>query len=157
MIGVRGLLAFVAVTAAGCAAVARSSPSAAPTPVQGMAEIRTPPFRVPPPAPPVAQAPPALQARPPLRWEGLYARYFAPGTEGGCAAHACHGEAMADADSAYGWLAGRGYIAGIGSPLVSPTNSCLRWFGGNMPPRGKANDSAVRDIEAWVADGARKD
>jgi hypothetical protein len=107
-------------------------------------------------ADPEPSSPSALPATPPLGWEGLYARYFAPGTEGGCAsAHACHAEAMGDADSAYTWLAQRGYIAGMRSPLVSPTNSCLKWFGGNMPPRGKANDSAVRDIEAWVADGAR--
>jgi hypothetical protein len=61
---------------------------------------------------------------------------------------------MADSDSAYAWLAQRGYIAGMRSPLISPTNSCLRWFGGNMPPRGTPNESAVRDLQAWVAAGA---
>jgi hypothetical protein len=61
---------------------------------------------------------------------------------------------MTDAPSAYGWLVQRGYIDGARSVLVSKTNSCLRWFGGNMPPRGEANGGAARDLEAWVAAGA---
>jgi hypothetical protein len=61
---------------------------------------------------------------------------------------------MSDAPSAYEWLAQRGYIAGPQSALVSRSNSCLRWFGGNMPPRGTANDTAARDLEAWATAGA---
>jgi hypothetical protein len=64
---------------------------------------------------------------------------------------------MPDAKGAYTWLAQRGYIAGSGSALVSRTNSCLRWFGGNMPPRGQPNDDAVRDLTAWVSAGAEDD
>src|SRR5271165_18228 len=80
-------------------------------------------------------------------WSAIYARYLGPGTEGGCGrSRACHAATMSDAPSAYSWLAQRGYIAGAQSPLVSATNSCLRWFGGNMPPRGGANDHATRDL-----------
>jgi hypothetical protein len=61
---------------------------------------------------------------------------------------------MSDAPTAYDWLARRGYIDGTRSALVSKSNSCLRWFGGNMPPRGEANADAARDLEAWVAAGA---
>jgi hypothetical protein len=64
---------------------------------------------------------------------------------------------MSDPSSAYSWLASRGYIAGTGSAIVDPRNSCLRWFGGNMPPRGAPNDEAVRDLMAWVAAGAADD
>jgi hypothetical protein len=106
------------------------------------------------PAPPILPEPAAEPAPP--TWATLYARYFGPGTEGSCGrAHGCHAEAMADADSAYRWLAQRGYIAGASSPLVS-NNSCLRWFGGNMPPRGGLpNEEATRDLGAWAAAGAR--
>jgi hypothetical protein len=64
---------------------------------------------------------------------------------------------VADASSAYAWLEKRGYIAGVQSPLVSSSNSCLRWFGGNMPPRGKVNSQAARDLTAWAAAGAPND
>jgi hypothetical protein len=62
---------------------------------------------------------------------------------------------MADAGSTYSWLVQRGYIAGAQSPLVKK-NSCLRWFGGNMPPRGEPNEAAARKLEAWVARGAQQ-
>jgi hypothetical protein len=88
-------------------------------------------------------------------WTLIYARYFGRGSAGACAqAGRCHAGTMADANSAYEWLKQRGYISGTQSALVSRTNSCLRWFGGNMPPRGFSNDDATRDLEAWVAAGA---
>jgi hypothetical protein len=88
-------------------------------------------------------------------WSSIYARFFGPGTEGACGrSGACHRATMSDATSTYGWLAQRGYIDGGRSALVSPTNSCLRWFGGNMPPGGKPNDEAASVIVAWVAGGA---
>jgi hypothetical protein len=91
-------------------------------------------------------------------WAEIYARYFAPETPGGCArSHACHAESMGDAAAAYEWLSQRGYIAGTQSPLVSTQNSCLRWFGGNMPPRGQPNATAARELTAWVAAGAKND
>jgi hypothetical protein len=64
---------------------------------------------------------------------------------------------MRDASSAYDWLARRGYIDGARSALVSPANSCLRWFGGNMPPQARPAEDATRDLQAWVAAGALDD
>jgi len=88
-------------------------------------------------------------------WDAIYGRYFGPHSEGGCGrTGGCHANEMSDSTSAYSWLADRGYIAGTTSALVSRTNSCLRWFGGNMPPRGAPNEDAVRDLTAWVAAGA---
>ena len=120
---------------------------AQPVPVEVAAQepSNAPPARVAEPTPP-AEAP---------TWTAIHARYFGPGTEGGCArSRACHAGVMADAPSAYSWLAQRGYIAGTQSALVSKSNSCLRWFGGNMPPRGAANVDAARDLAAWAAAGA---
>ena len=92
---------------------------------------------------------------PPPTWATLYGRYFAPGTAGSCGrSRGCHAEVMADADSAYQWLAQRGYISGAQSALVG-SNSCLRWFGGNMPPRGTPSEDAIRDLSAWAAAGAQ--
>jgi hypothetical protein len=137
----------------------RSASHVALEPVAPVAGKRPPLPSSAPSTPDVLEPPPAAApARPSLRWAALYTRYFGPGTDGSCASRkGCHAEAMGDADAAYRWLAQRGYIAGSRSPLVSPSNSCLRWFGGNMPPRGAPNDSAVRDLEAWVAAGARND
>ncbi len=90
-------------------------------------------------------------------WADIYARYFSPNSDGACGhSRACHMDVMGDSASAYSWLAQWGYIAGTQSPLVSRTNSCLIWFGGNMPPRGAPNDAAVRDLTVWVAAGALK-
>ena len=91
-------------------------------------------------------------------WSSIYARHLGPGTEGGCGrSGACHRDAMSDAPSAYEWLQQRGYIDGPRSALVSPKNSCLRWFGGNMPPRGTPDDDAAKELAAWAAAGAPKD
>jgi hypothetical protein len=94
----------------------------------------------------------ATLAAPPT-WATIYARYLGPGTEANCARSHCHAAVMPDADSTYRWLAQRGYIAGERSALVGG-NSCLRWFGGNMPPKGVPNESAARDLTAWAAAGA---
>jgi hypothetical protein len=87
-------------------------------------------------------------------WSAIYARYLSPHSDGGCGRSDCHADVMGDPASAYAWLAQWGYIAGTRSPLVSTTNSCLVWFGGNMPPSGAPNDAALRDLTAWVAAGA---
>ena len=109
-------------------------------------------------APEPSAAPPsrteAVTDAPAPTWTAIYARYLGPGTAGGCArARACHASVMIDAASAYEWLAQRGYIAGVQSAIVG-SNSCLRGFGGNMPPRGPLDAGAIRDLEAWVAAGA---
>jgi hypothetical protein len=88
-------------------------------------------------------------------WSEVFDRYLALGTQGGCARSAgCHASEMKDATSAYAWLSQRGYISGTDSALVSPRNSCLRWFGGNMPPKGHDDADAAQALSAWVAAGA---
>jgi hypothetical protein len=88
-------------------------------------------------------------------WSTIYAQYFAVKTEGGCGrSNACHAAEMSDAASAYSWLEQRGYIAGPQSAIASNRNSCLRWFGGNMPPGGRPDPHAADDLIAWVAAGA---
>lgn len=149
--GLRGSLALAAATVLGCASVPLTmSVPASPSPPIAAAQ-----------RPPIGAATSTSARRAPVAeltgpsWGSIYSRYFAPGTEGDCGrSRACHAETMADAASAYAWLAQWGYIAGAHSPLISPLNSCLRWFGGNMPPRGTANDEAIRDLAAWVAAGA---
>jgi hypothetical protein len=90
-------------------------------------------------------------------WAAIYDRYLAAHGSGGCArSAACHRSQMGDAPSAYQWLRQRGYIDGTGSALVR-SNSCLRWFGGNMPPHGNDDPRAVVDLSAWVAAGAREE
>jgi hypothetical protein len=51
-----------------------------------------------------------------------------------------------------------GYIdtgSGSSSMLADPNQSCLSWFGGNMP--GGSNAQAKTDITAWVMAGAKND
>jgi hypothetical protein len=153
------LLTLVLLLAAGCAGPAGRVPAATariqPETATPAATARNQPEAAVRAAP--AGAAPAITPgveTPQVRWADLYRAYLGPGTTGGCArARPCHGDKMADAGSAYAWLAQRGYIAGAQSPLVMK-NSCLRWFGGNMPPRGEPNDAAARELEAWVAAGA---
>lgn len=91
-------------------------------------------------------------------WATIYEQYLALNTEGSCGrSGACHAAEMANAASSYAWLQQRGYIAGPRSAIASTSNSCLRWFGGNMPPGGKPNPRAAHDIDAWVAAGAPND
>ena len=98
------------------------------------------------------EAPPTVQA---ATWSQLFDRYLAVGTQGACGrAGGCHASEMRDATSAYAWLSQRGYISGTDSALVNPRNSCLRWFGGNMPPRGHDDADAAQALSAWVAAGA---
>ncbi len=141
----------------GCASTVTPRPAAtSPSPAPGVPAISTPVIAVaapsPDPSPPVA-AP---------TWSSLFEQYFAAGTEGGCArSKKCHASEMSDPESAFRWLQQRGYIDGTRSALVSRSNSCLRWFGGNMPPSsaspGAANEQAAADLAAWVAAGAHDD
>jgi hypothetical protein len=140
----RRAVAILVGVLAGCGGAAASAPSGLQAP--------------PPPRPTVTVT---LQASspPPPTWTAIFATYFGPGSPGGCGqASRCHAEQMRDASSAYDWLARRGYIDGTRSALVSPSNSCLRWFGGNMPPQARpADGDATRDLQAWVAAGALDD
>lgn len=104
------------------------------------------------------EAMPPSPPSPPPTWTAIFAAYFGPGSPGSCGqTSGCHAEQMRDASSAYDWLARRGYIDGTRSALVSPSNSCLRWFGGNMPPQARPAEDATRDLQAWVAAGALDD
>jgi hypothetical protein len=133
--------------------VASSDKSLPPTHIEASAPIQ----RTAAPAV-VVNDPDSSQVRAAPSWSWLFAQYFAVGTEGACGrSRACHAPDVADASSAYEWLERRGYIAGAQSPLVSARNSCLQWFGGNMPPRGTPNSQAAEDLRAWVAAGARND
>jgi hypothetical protein len=131
--------------------VAGSDDSSPPTPISAPAAMRQP-------AAAVVDEVDALTSQDAPRWSWLFSQYFAAGTDGACGrSRACHASDVADAPSTYAWLERRGYIAGARSPLISTSNSCLRWFGGNMPPRGKPNAQAARDLSAWVAAGAPND
>jgi hypothetical protein len=138
----------------------------------GGVAVRAPATFAPPTPPPrtvaatdVAEAMPASPSASPLAfpstpptWTAMFAAYFGPGSPGSCGrAGRCHAAEMRDASSAYDWLVRRGYIDGTRSALVSPTNSCLRWFGGNMPPQAQPSEDATRDLQAWVAAGAPED
>lgn len=106
---------------------------------------------------------PAAMTEPPVRdprptWSEVYDRYFSASSEAACGRSSkCHASEMGDAASAYTWLSQRGYISGSASALASTRNSCLLWFGGNMPPGGKPNSRAVEALSAWVAAGAPND
>jgi hypothetical protein len=150
------LVALLGAALAGCAGVVAA-------PLAARAPVSSTPQRPPDDASAVVETktiqddgqPPAAGEAPPT-WGTIYARYFGPGTEANCARSHCHAKVMPDADSAYRWLTQRGYIAGEQSALVGD-NSCLRWFGGNMPPKGVPNERAARDLTAWAAAGARND
>ncbi len=84
-------------------------------------------------------------------WSQIFTDYLAGSAEGRCAG--CHSQGSS-ASSTYSWLQGRGYISGTSSPLVSSSQSCLSWYGGNMPPSGPNDAKAVADMNAWAAAGA---
>jgi hypothetical protein len=107
-------------------------------------------------APAEAEAPEAPAPSAPT-WSAIFAAYLGPGTSGSCGrSSACHATEMSDPSAAYRWLSERGYIDGPRSALVSRTNSCLKWFGGNMPPRGEPSEDAARDLRAWATAGAQE-
>ena len=67
----------------------------------------------------------------------------------------CH-SSFSSPSSSYSYLRGKGYINGAHSPLVDSSQSCLTWYGGNMPknPTGP-QPQAVSDMNAWAAAGAQ--
>jgi hypothetical protein len=106
--------------------------------------VPPPPDAAPPPPPPPPPTAPT--------WTDLYGSYLAGGTEGNCSN--CHSQ-MGSASGAYSYLSSKGYIGSGTSSLDDPNNSCLTWFGGNMPPSGGSDMNAVNDFDAWVAAGAQ--
>jgi hypothetical protein len=90
----------------------------------------------------------AMGGGPAATWTQVFASYLT-----GCAAVGCHPE-MHTAKAAYSWLKGKGQINGANSNLVSQAASCLKWYGGDMPPCGGSDDQAVSDMNGWAAAGA---
>ncbi len=85
-------------------------------------------------------------------WTQIFNSYMASGTKGRCSS--CHSQGSSKS-SLYTWLQGRGYISGTSSALVDSSQSCLSWYGGNMPTNGPSSYSAaVSDMNAWAAAGA---
>lgn len=86
-------------------------------------------------------------------WTAIFNSYMKSGTKGRCSS--CHSQGSS-ASALYSWLQGRGYIGGKNSPLVDSNQSCLSWYGGNMPPSGPTSyGNAVSDMNAWAAAGAQ--
>ena len=84
-------------------------------------------------------------------WTAIFNDYLAGSKEGRCSG--CHSQGSS-ASNLYSWLQGKGYISGTSSKLVSNSQSCLSWYGGNMPPSGPSDATAVSDMNAWAAAGA---
>ncbi len=85
-------------------------------------------------------------------WTAIFNSYMKSGTKGRCSS--CHSQGSS-ASALYTWLQGRGYISGKSSALVDSSQSCLSWYGGNMPPSGPSSyGNAVPDMNAWAAAGA---
>jgi hypothetical protein len=62
---------------------------------------------------------------------------------------------MTSASKGYTWLNGKGYISSSNAPLADPSQSCLSWLGGNMPPGGPSSDmTASSKLKSWAAAGA---
>jgi hypothetical protein len=87
----------------------------------------------------------------PVTWTEVYDRYLATGTIGNCTN--CHGTVSPSA--AFSFLQGKGYVGGPNPSLTNPSQSCLTWYGGNMPPFGPQSAQAVSDMNAWAAAGAK--
>jgi hypothetical protein len=88
-----------------------------------------------------------------VTWTQVFNAYLASGTTGNCA-H-CHSSCNTKS-GCYTWLQNKGYISGTTSGLVNPSQSCLSWYGGNMPPSGpKSWANATSDMNAWAQAGAK--
>jgi hypothetical protein len=76
---------------------------------------------------------------------------------GSCHRHSFEGAATAT--GTYNWLSGRGYIDGTSNPpLISSSQSCFSWLGGNMPLSGAYSlPAAVTCFDAWAAAGGKND
>jgi hypothetical protein len=88
-----------------------------------------------------------------VTWTQVFNSYMAGSTKGRCSA--CHSQGSSKANL-YSWLKGKGYINGASSALVDSNQSCLSWYGGNMPTNGPSSWSqAVSDMNSWAAAGAQ--
>lgn len=80
-------------------------------------------------------------------WTQLHTLYLKSGTVGNCP-H-CH-SSTGSASSAFTWIKNKGYSP---AALVDKNQSCLSWFGGNMPSSGVTSAAAAKDFNAWFAAG----
>ena len=80
-------------------------------------------------------------------WTQLHTLYLKSGTIGNCP-H-CH-SSTGSASSAFTWIKSKGYSP---AALVDKNQSCLSWFGGNMPSSGVTSAAATKDFNAWFAAG----
>jgi hypothetical protein len=88
-----------------------------------------------------------------VTWTTVFNNYLAGSTKGRCSS--CHSQGSSKANL-YSWLKGKGYINGTSSALVDSNQSCLSWYGGNMPTNGPSSWSqAVTDMNSWAAAGAQ--
>ena len=87
-----------------------------------------------------------------VTWTTVFNTYLAGSTKGRCSS--CHSQGSSKANL-YSWLKNKGYINGTKSALVDSSQSCLSWYGGNMPTNGPSSWSqAVTDMNSWAAAGA---
>jgi hypothetical protein len=88
-----------------------------------------------------------------VTWTTVFNNYLAGSTKGRCSS--CHSQGSSKANL-YSWLKSKGYINGTSSALVDSNQSCLSWYGGNMPTNGPSSWSqAVSDMNSWAAAGAQ--
>jgi hypothetical protein len=77
-----------------------------------------------------------------------------------CAGGGCHSSPKAGvqcdtASNCFQTLTSSGYLDGSTNPPLLGNQSCLSWFGGDMPPGGQTAGQAVTDFQAWAAAGAQ--
>ena len=100
-----------------------------------------------PPPPPPPPPPPGAPT-----WTDIHNKYLVSSL-GHC--QDCH-SSFSSPSGSYSYLRGKGYINGTTSPLVDPNQSCLTWYGGNMPKNATGpQPQAVADMNAWAAAGAK--
>jgi len=87
-------------------------------------------------------------------WTAIFNSYLAVGKVGNCGQ--CHGQ-LSSPKASYSWFQSQGYIGGSSPPLTDPSQSCLSWYGGNMPPGGQSDSRAVADMDSWAKAGAKND
>ena len=88
----------------------------------------------------------------------IYNAYLKSGTVGNCGSTFCHPEASTPT-GAYSYLESKNYMSGSPLRLVRQGQSCLSWYGGDMPigRAGSDNTQAVMDTNVWAAAGANND
>jgi len=88
-----------------------------------------------------------------VTWTTVFNNYLAGSTKGRCSS--CHSQGSSKSNL-YSWLKSKGYINGTSSALVDSNQSCLSWYGGNMPTNGPSSwAQAVTDMNSWAAAGAQ--